>query len=216
MCGEHTSWFAGSSSASGSSPRVRGTPADPDEGDATRRFIPACAGNTAQRPAYHFMTPVHPRVCGEHQLSIIAAVGVPGSSPRVRGTPRRSKAHADVVRFIPACAGNTLRAAHRADIRPVHPRVCGEHFRVEDAATFGDGSSPRVRGTLAVEPQLLVELRFIPACAGNTLPRVAATELTPVHPRVCGEHPDGVRDPNVGAGSSPRVRGTLDMFDPRR
>ena len=50
---------------------------------------------------------VHPRVCGE--LGAVARwskVG-DGSSPRVRGTRLRFEDDAVVVRFIPACAGNS-------------------------------------------------------------------------------------------------------------
>ncbi len=31
--------------------------------------------------------------------------------------------------------------------------------------------------------------RFIPACAESTEIRIAGRRGTPVHPRVCGEHP---------------------------
>ena len=169
VCGEHLNCAFHTSTVCGSSPRVRGTRALLAQGFSRHRFIPACAGNTWGGRAGPSRFPVHPRVCGEHQLSIIAAVGVPGSSPRVRGTPRRSKAHADVVRFIPACAGNTLRAAHRADIRPVHPRVCGEHEVRYYPKRGGAGSSPRVRGTRTRRADHDPARRFIPACAGNTL-----------------------------------------------
>ena len=50
------------------------------------------------------------------------------------------------------------------------------------------GSSPRGRGTRAVNRQRVYPGRFIPAWAGNTLPCRLACWLLPVHPRVGGEH----------------------------
>ena len=49
------------------------------------------------------------------------------------------------------------------------------------------GSSPRVRGTVAILDCLLAHIRFIPACAGNRSGTSTAQIATPVHPRVCGE-----------------------------
>ena len=110
----------------GSSPRVRGTPHARRGRRRRHRFIPACAGNSAgPRPAM-WTSPVHPRVCGE-LLAVTERVSASnGSSPRVRGTPARGGRAGVCRRFIPACAGNSLRFAHSGSARPVHPRVCGE------------------------------------------------------------------------------------------
>ena len=86
VCGEHR-WSAYAEPRwNGSSPRVRGTHLSGPQVSPTRRFIPACAGNT--RPPLFFTIPttVHPRVCGEHpKVKNLRPVRV-GSSPRVRGT----------------------------------------------------------------------------------------------------------------------------------
>ena len=111
--------------------------------------------------------------------------------PRVRGT-----------------TGNTATASARILVRPVHPRLCGEHQPLVQsgarptvhprlcgehfdlgctcAGNTSAGSSPPVRGTLdTLHPRLCGEHcvvtapRCHPACAGNT---------SPVHPRLCGEH----------------------------
>ncbi len=50
------------------------------------------------------------------------------------------------------------------------------------------GSSPRVRGTLRRFGLYPSDIRFIPACAGNTNMMRRLTYGTTVHPRVCGEH----------------------------
>ncbi len=72
----------------GSSPRMRGT--DPISRPSPRiiRFIPAHAGN---RPASHSSGTtgaVHPRACGEQSPRMPANFGLPGSSPRMRGTAK--------------------------------------------------------------------------------------------------------------------------------
>ena len=65
VCGEQTFQFFTSQTAPGSSPRVRGTVVECQEGPDTRRFIPACAGNRAKGLPQHIGEVVHPRVCGE-------------------------------------------------------------------------------------------------------------------------------------------------------
>ena len=170
-------------------PRVCGEhPESRAQASHGRRFIPACAGNISRVAATRFSKSVHPRVCGEHLailgLSFLAA----GSSPRVRGTCRRSPAHEHLLRFIPACAGNIISKGVRMPGSPVHPRVCGEHRMVGLPTSAPAGSSPRVRGTLEGSAATHRLLRFIPACAGN-MPSGPATRCSKtVHPRVCGEH----------------------------
>ena len=173
----------------GSSPRVRGTRRGRLASARQRRFIPACAGNSRFGRRAPPRPPVHPRVCGELNSRLVAALASTGSSPRVRGTHRagrhRVREHRFIpacagnstaltrlltprVRFIPACAGNSLPRMTTTNDTPVHPRVCGE-----------------LHGLVGRTPEFD---RFIPACAGNSLRR--ATE-------------SARKD-----GSSPRVRGT--------
>ena len=113
-----------------------------------------------------------------------------GSSPRVRGTPRRGGAERRGGRFIPACAGNARGSSARVRPSTVHPRVCGERLSV------AGGRWPVAGG------------RFIPACAGNAQPCRTPWKQSPVHPRVCGERRPRHHAHAQDAGSSPRVRGT--------
>ena len=145
---------------------------------------------------------------GEHAMMSSGGTGVPGSSPRARETQDHMPGRRDPHRFIPACAGNTLRPRARPRWRTVHPRVRGEHAPVAFARVASTGSSPRARGTqLAVDLKLSVT-RFIPACAGNTCARTATGGRRAVHPRVRGEHSIAVPRTSPGCGSSPRARGT--------
>src|SRR5690625_108274 len=90
----------------------------------------------------------------------------------------------------------------------VHPRGCGEHADGEIQSLQRIGSSPRVRGTLALNRVIRFPGRFIPAGAGNTQkPRMPA-RIGAVHPRGCGEHDSTSAVAGMAYGSSPRVRGT--------
>src|SRR5262245_10778623 len=106
---------------------MRGTPYKGIADTAGERFIPACAGNTGRYAAAPGRSPVHPRVCGEHATTVGPLNLTDGSSPRVRGTQRTPCAGSEAIRFIPACAGNTLVCVSGVDRDPVHLRVCGEH-----------------------------------------------------------------------------------------
>ena len=146
----------------------RGTRRNPRPVQFPPRFIPARAGNTppvlqpAQPP------PVHPRAGGEHPAMSRVPTIRPGSSPRGRGTRLATGLPRDVLRFIPARAGNTLANSALAASGTVHPRVGGEHVGQAVFGSSRNGSSPRGRGTPRLEQRLDELPRFIPAWAGNT------------------------------------------------
>ena len=113
---------------SGSSPRVRGTHRPKA---STRRWpgiIPACAGNTMASLIALKDSGDHPRVCGEHKSRSLTADVSPGSSPRVRGTPKWPWRCRTAAGIIPACAGNTPQGRTARTWCRDHPRVCGEHW----------------------------------------------------------------------------------------
>ena len=139
---------------------------------------------------------VHPRMRGEHQRAKDAAQDLGGSSPHARGTPGLGRWQICGVRFIPACAGNTIRVATNARQSAVHPRMRGEHRSRNVTHQPPLGSSPHARGTLSVSNHLCALGRFIPACAGNTSPTPITRAGLPVHPRMRGEH-DRVHDGGV-------------------
>ena len=111
-----------------------------------------------------------------------------GSSPRVWGTCALMGDFKIATRFIPTCVGNMDAVAFADSYVAVHPHVCGEHCRQAGTNGAGNGSSPRVWGTLEGE-------------------WVRHGGL-PVHPHVCGEHPRLISWPIRLTGSSPRVWGT--------
>jgi len=107
--GERAISSAPGQSIAGSSPRARGTVSTPRLALVVLRFIPASAGNgTVCAPQPAFST-VHPRERGERIASSRPAFTGCGSSPRARGTGRRTPALQRRSRFIPASAGNGRR-----------------------------------------------------------------------------------------------------------
>ena len=107
VCGEHSEETNTTTTWTGSSPRVRGTPTGALNVTFTTGIIPACAGNTGpvRRRPEAFRD--HPRVCGEHTLTGSPIEICVGSSPRVRGTHQAAGSRVQRAGIIPACAGNT-------------------------------------------------------------------------------------------------------------
>ena len=196
-------------SLDGSSPRGRGTPAEPLAARLDRRFIPARAGNTAACPASPSPSTVHPRAGGEHAMVARALALNGGSSPRGRGTRGGLRGRLEQRRFIPARAGNTGGSRSAWACHAVHPRAGGEHLcEILDGRAVG-GSSPRGRGTLLDAQAPRLGERFIPARAGNTESWAVHWASPPVHPRAGGEHFMLLTPFKCQDGSSPRGRGTL-------
>ena len=155
-------------------------------------------------------------MCGEHILPVIPSSHSLGSSPRVRGTRGDVAWRPPGAGIIPACAGNTLLFSGRHFTRRDHPRVCGEHFVLSGHALLWRGSSPRVRGTLLANLDIVNKHGIIPACAGNTEHEGVRERSSRDHPRVCGEHSRPAFRIVQCGGSSPRVRGTLSTCLPHR
>ena len=89
-----------------------------------------------------------------------------------------------------------------------HPRGCGAHCARSDEDFLGEGSSPRVRGSLDGEQDVARQLRIIPAGAGLTLGIASRFRRSQDHPRGCGAHRPSVVASQCPMGSSPRVRGS--------
>ena len=175
-------------------------------------IIPAYAGNTICLITLIPAVWDHPRVCGEH-FGLSTRHGTrEGSSPRMRGTPQEDHQTSFTNGIIPAYAGNTTYLTLALLAPRDHPRVCGEHAPPRAVSGCPWGSSPRMRGTLALRGSLCKLFGIIPAYAGNTRHRLSGRDISWDHPRVCGEHRDG-GGRSVGlAGSSPRMRGTHGEF----
>ena len=174
---------------SGSSPRGRGTLADPlAQPNRSSGSSPRGRGTLPLYPAWPLPNAAHPRVGGEHATS--------GLGCNVnRG-------------LIPAWAGNTRLEQPRLWCRGAHPRVGGEHPASSGLRRGHQGSSPRGRGTHQPRHRPRRRAGLIPAWAGNTRLEQPRLWCRGAHPRVGGEHLDPEDDEDVARGSSPRGRGT--------
>ena len=90
--------------------------------------------------------------------------------------------------------------------------MCGENVPNAGGDVFDAGSSPRVRGKLFKSAATSTGAGLIPACAGKTSTDKRARNSWRAHPRVCGENSDSTRAHLARAGSSPRVRGKLELI----
>ena len=216
VCGENRTVVLYARGDLGSSPRVRGKLGQRREGTPLRGLIPACAGKTGHRGRSPSSGTAHPRVCGENGWHRHRIRPNPGSSPRVRGKPALAARMAAAMGLIPACAGKTaIWVAHRLGAS-AHPRVCGENGTPLSAEEAREGSSPRVRGKLALTGGAHDPPGLIPACAGKTQSAPKQSTASAAHPRVCGENLRRWRGARCGLGSSPRVRGKRAAFPPAR
>ena len=93
----------------------------------------------------------------------------------------------------------------------VYPRVCGGTLVIFPVVIHVLGLSPRVRGNLEAKPEQPVQVRSIPACAGEPSSRPGNNEQREVYPRVCGGTCGSAIFAAKNTGLSPRVRG-----NPRR
>ena len=146
-CGEHGTMSIRAAARQGSSPRLRGTPTPPRPCAPTAGIIPALAGNTVPYGTPDSSARDHPRACGEHCHRPDTLGMLPGSSPRLRGTPITTTISTHLNRIIPALAGNTTYVRVKGLGLEDHPRACGEHSQVRLRWRQPRGSSPRLRGT---------------------------------------------------------------------
>ena len=188
VCGEHDSSKSWSKSWTGSSPRMRGAQPHRRGDAAPHRIIPAYAGSTFVEDDYVKSDEDHPRVCGEHYITMIGQPNHEGSSPRMRGAHEFSHKAWEMAGIIPAYAGSTCLGPRQCHPNRDHPRVCGEHHCGLWQGSTHRGSSPRMRG--ARSPGVLHRAHhgIIPAYAGSTRGRITMKRQYRDHPRVCGEH----------------------------
>ena len=107
--------------------------------------------------------------------------------------------------------GNTSLFIASSSAHSVHPRAYGEHWCVHVFGHHVRGSSPCIRGTLSHTVRKSLKMRFIPEHTGNTSRISLRRIISPVHPRAYGEHLQSMQPVNIRYGSSPCIRGTLQI-----
>ena len=172
----------------GSSPHTRGARRRRRGKSAATRIIPAYAGSTPTRQRPSGSPRDHPRIRGEHLLTVSCRSPREGSSPHTRGARGRARVYPISSRIIPAYAGSTALQPPRARRRRDHPRIRGEHRHNSWTNPLARGSSPHTRGARARPAQELAIERIIPAYAGSTPSQALRIDPRGDHPRIRGEH----------------------------
>ena len=85
VCGGTCYYNPPRTDTAGLSPRVRGNLPDGLDAFSVTRSIPTCAGEPLAHVSRQRGRQVYPRVCGGTAVTVIAAFGLAGLSPRVRG-----------------------------------------------------------------------------------------------------------------------------------
>ena len=147
MRGELSFNAASNGLKSGSTPLARGTPCYWHRYRKTKRFNPACAGNSIDCSYGRQFLSVQPRLRGELQKPIDIRYFFPGSTPLARGTRCGLFQTAGNARFNPACAGNSYIVEVLQLMHPVQPRLRGELMRLRILRSHFYGSTPLARGT---------------------------------------------------------------------
>ena len=217
MRGGDCQWCSGGWWRRGPSPRARGRLLDSLFLANGVGSIPACAGETSERPGTATRDRVHPRVRGGDRRLLSRSWKPDGPSPRARGRRTNTWVNLHAHRSIPACAGETHDARGFLADEMVHPRVRGgDEYRTLMQRHEG-GPSPRARGRPSPGVRHPGIPGSIPACAGETLVRTLGQVLAWVHPRVRGGDA-GIAGAGLALqGPSPRARGRHPIDDaPRR
>ena len=207
MRGEYCQPVLCMSKGGGSSPHAWGIRHCRRYGQAVRRFIPTCVGNTHWPRCRRCGQAVHPHMRGEYCSTYDRQGYARGSSPHAWGILQQNTVWTAARRFIPTCVGNTIAQAVQSGKLTVHPHMRGEYLLVVTLLVVVRGSSPHAWGILPPLRQARLCLRFIPTCVGNTGKPLAGRHCGTVHPHMRGEyfrHSANKRNPG---GSSPHAWG---------
>ena len=130
----------------GLSPRGRGNPGRIPNLDASKRSIPAWAGEPGRPRGIFSKATVYPRVGGGTADTPNLVQSESGLSPRGRGNPLRMLRRPTPRGSIPAWAGEPQVRGSLREVDRVYPRVGGGTRVPWFVAGRGTGLSPRGRG----------------------------------------------------------------------
>ena len=155
-------------------------------GSYAGKVYPRVGGGNPAAPRMVRQCEVYPRVGGGNRSHGCGEYRRGGLSPRGRGKRHRRPGQPNLLRSIPAWAGETALVAVDFAQGKVYPRVGGGNVTaVQDSPTCS-GLSPRGRGKLRWSLSILPKVRSIPAWAGETSPPSRTAQPAQVYPRVGG------------------------------
>ena len=105
--GEHRRRCAAGPGRRGSPPPARGALLQAAQPRQPGRITPACAGSTTAARRPRAAAPDHPRLRGEHSVTVWPNRWRRGSPPPARGAPSWADLAVSPLRITPACAGST-------------------------------------------------------------------------------------------------------------
>ena len=129
--GEHLARCSHVSSTLGSPPPTRGTQVVVIPCSFRPGITPAYAGNTVVSVLRPLQDREHPRLRGEHLQLFDCSYLYSGSPPPTRGTRFVSSVFYLLSRITPAYAGNTPACLSKKVLVWDHPRLRGEHLKLE-------------------------------------------------------------------------------------
>ena len=195
-------------SSQGLSPRVRGSRARQALGCIRPGSIPAGAGEPTSPVRSRSTSGVYPRGCGGAIDPNSVVREGEGLSPRVRGSPKVRRVHAELHGSIPAGAGEPRSSRPCRSPTGVYPRGCGGASFASSAFRVSLGLSPRVRGSQGLTSWSGCLTGSIPAGAGEPGNRRHRPRSGWVYPRGCGGAWACSSACRRRRGLSPRVRGS--------
>ena len=191
----------------GLSPPTRGNHVARQPPAARRRSIPAHAGEPASAAYRRRPSRVYPRPRGGTGSQQPQNIPRDGLSPPTRGNPINGAAGIEILRSIPAHAGEPLQFEFGANDVRVYPRPRGGTLTAPSLSTFCAGLSPPTRGNRRSSACRWFRRRSIPAHAGEPrTPRCSCRSLE-VYPRPRGGTMWRVNCQPPAVGLSPPTRG---------
>ena len=127
----------------------------------------------------------------------------------MRGKAAPSSVAVMPCRITPAYAGKSRAVIGGGHALQDHPRVCGEKTLAGLLHITAEGSPPRMRGKVQLQPGQPAALGITPAYAGKSKNLPALVCGNGDHPRVCGEKRKDFETANRKKGSPPRMRGKV-------
>ena len=180
----------------------------PENFRASRRSIPAHAGEPFRYSFYRRFSRVYPRPRGGARSGRSRPAGLSGLSPPTRGSLVATRLHRLDLRSIPAHAGEPMDRTRKEIPNKVYPRPRGGAIPTPSGGFRYSGLSPPTRGSPEIAGRPSLADGSIPAHAGEPPVRLSPLGSRTVYPRPRGGAVGRVVGRDAGPGLSPPTRGS--------